>query len=577
MSRAEQLERMLAEAKALLRSEGLMPLPEGDREELAARLESLESRLKNLEDRILFIGLLGGTGVGKSSLMNALAGAPIASVSHRRPHTDRVLLYRHEACQPPRRIREAKVPIGEVTHREDAVRHLVMCDLPDFDSLVGEHRERVRDFLEHLDLVLWVTTPEKYADKRFYDFLREVPKAKENYAFVLNKADTFFAGLEPGEGHENLERVFRSFRDLVRQATGDGDPVVYAVSAREVQDGADPSSWNQFPFLKKSVFQQREAKEIRAIKESNLDAEAESVLEWLLKGVEELRRLHRVVTDLEKELAGLRETWRRSCRTLWRSWISPRVVESVAGTLENPEDLTGPAALVAWVARRVGGYGGSPQPGGGPDVEELLRRAEDRCREQWRWIGDHLLNRIAGAGLAGALRAECSQWVNRLSSGEDCARAVARLREGFPPEGPPVRARAFRFKQKAVTLLWTVFLLFALGGEAAWRTFLQDPGPAAGLGVVVAVVNALFSPRGLAALGSYAVLQLLSGLRFHKGYRKFLRARAQRIIDSLQRTLEEAWESQWRLVEAAIDGWRKDVEKRLARVESLLAETRSVR
>jgi hypothetical protein len=56
-----------------------------------------------------------------------------------------------------------------------------------------------------------------------------------------------------------------------------------------------------------------------------------------------------------------------------------------------------------------------------------------------------------------------------------------------------------------------------------------------------------------------------------------LRARAQRIIDSLQRALEEAWEGQWRLVEAAIGGWREDVEKRLARVESLLAETRAGR
>ena len=60
----------------------------------------------------------------------------------------------------------------------EAVRHLLLCDLPDFDSLLTGHREQVVQFLEHLDILVWTTTPEKYADERFYAFLREVPKAR---------------------------------------------------------------------------------------------------------------------------------------------------------------------------------------------------------------------------------------------------------------------------------------------------------------------------------------------------------------------------------------------------------------
>ncbi|MDJ0960921.1 MAG: 50S ribosome-binding GTPase, partial [Acidimicrobiia bacterium] len=64
-----------------------------------ARLDEAEAIVARIRDRrgfhgeTLVLGLIGGTGSGKSSLLNAIAGETIASVSALRPHTDRPLAW----------------------------------------------------------------------------------------------------------------------------------------------------------------------------------------------------------------------------------------------------------------------------------------------------------------------------------------------------------------------------------------------------------------------------------------------------------------------------------------------------
>jgi len=108
-----------------------------------------------MKESYLTIGLLGGTGVGKSTVMNALAGSEIASASHRRPHTDRVLITARRGRPTIPQLPGEEIPWTLIVHRSDAIRQVLLCDLPDFDSLLGQHRERVIQFLEHLDLLVW--------------------------------------------------------------------------------------------------------------------------------------------------------------------------------------------------------------------------------------------------------------------------------------------------------------------------------------------------------------------------------------------------------------------------------------
>jgi len=531
----DDLSGRLRHLKNVLDAGSFLPLPKEERLALRRRAEELEEKLRQLEERTLLIGLVGGTGVGKSTLMNALAQEPIASVSHRRPHTDRVLIYRHVQCPLPRSLGRGEGLFTEVTHQADAVRHVIMADLPDFDSLVQDHRNRVIAFMEHLDLVLWVTTPEKYADGRFYEMLREAPKARENFAFVLNKADIFFPDSGAFGALEELNTVVRSFGRLVREA-GLRDPVLYVVSAQEALKSAEPSSWNQFPFLRRWVFQERHAKEIRAIKGANLDVAFHALAGRLQEG---MLQLEKAALFLD-QLAASAEDERRSedLTSIVRSVLARMPGQGrVVHSLENPEDLLGAAAFLSWLAR-LGASSPEPFQAASALAEEVSAAVEKRFRQYLEGVRELGAALAFQAGVSDPLRSELLERIHRslenLSVAESAANAVTVVLEQARKVGEASRRR----RQRLWCVLVTALLLLALGGQDGWRAVLAQPGAANLVGLCAAMVEKLFSGTGLAALSTWAFLQVMLGARFYREYKKSLQRRGEAIIDSLQSALE---------------------------------------
>lgn len=174
-----------------------------------ARIEALEDALpEDLfepgEARPLVVAFVGGTGVGKSSLLNRVAGRNLARVGVQRPTSREATLYLHESCplaHLPERL--ASAPVQVVRHTQPHARRIAWLDTPDLDSTTAEHRQLVLRWLPHVDLVVYVVSPQRYRDDVGWRILLE-RRGDHGWVFVLNRWDEGAA-----EQRDDLTRLLR--------------------------------------------------------------------------------------------------------------------------------------------------------------------------------------------------------------------------------------------------------------------------------------------------------------------------------------------------------------------------------
>jgi energy-coupling factor transporter ATP-binding protein EcfA2 len=170
----------------------------------------------------LVLALLGGTGSGKSSLLNALAGERVAEVSALRPHTARPLAWIPRAAEPALGRLLDRLGITErVVH--DRFPAIALLDLTGVDSIDPSHRAGVEALLPDIDGVIWVLDPVKYHDPVLHDeFIAPLVDSADQFIFVLNQIDRL--------GAEALEAVLA---DLTATLEWEGieSPEVFAVAA----------------------------------------------------------------------------------------------------------------------------------------------------------------------------------------------------------------------------------------------------------------------------------------------------------------------------------------------------------
>ena len=204
-------------------------LETGGSELPASAVAAARSIVVKVRERTALVGghtvvaLAGATGSGKSTLFNALVGSNVATVGARRPTTS-----------TPSAATWGPEPVGElldwlqVSTRHDvtpdsappvvgSLDGLVLLDLPDFDSREVANRAEAERVLGLVDLFVWVTDPQKYADSRLHDdYVAALSSHDAVMLVVLNQVDL----LTPAEAEQCMADLRRLLeRDGIRNVS----------------------------------------------------------------------------------------------------------------------------------------------------------------------------------------------------------------------------------------------------------------------------------------------------------------------------------------------------------------------
>ena len=475
-------------------------------------------------ERPLVVGLFGGTGVGKSALLNRIAGREIARSSAERPTSTGISAYVHASVGIDRLPPDFPMErLHTALHHERRWADVLFIDMPDFDSVAAEHREIVERWLPYVDAVLYVTSPERYRDDRGWRLLVEHGR-EHAWLFVMNHWDR-------GDPRQ-LEDWVRTLADA-----GFADPEVFRTVCRpDAATGAEPgaASADDFGALVGRLETLADAQLVR-------DLQARGVVERVRRRLAEAEAVARSAGSPEA-VAALPAGWRK------------RWAELSAGL----SGALGTRAIE--IAHGGAGRGGPGETGGAADVatdgerlidEAMRARIEGAIARFVQERGEDLPRAVAARHLAPV----------RDGLGERAAGTVdAAVGRAVAAPGTPLRRAAHRvctvgaFALPAAALGWVAWravAAFAAGGSDPGAYLGTDFAINAGLLVALAWALPWFAAKRLAPS-----LERARELGLRRGANEALENVGERVAAALEALAAEraALERRYREALAAVDG-----------------------
>jgi ABC-type multidrug transport system fused ATPase/permease subunit len=154
---------------------------------IVERVTTLRIRLESP----IVVATFGGTGTGKSTLVNALVGQEVSQSGRQRPTTTMPILLVH----PDFEVNALGLDLSQFQIKKidtPMLRDLVLIDCPDPDTSEGadsgSNLARLRAILPHCDVLLYVSTQQKYRSARISEELADAA-AGCRLVFVQTHAD----------------------------------------------------------------------------------------------------------------------------------------------------------------------------------------------------------------------------------------------------------------------------------------------------------------------------------------------------------------------------------------------------
>lgn len=139
---------------------------------LLTRVNTLRIRLESP----LVVGTFGGTGTGKSALVNAVIGRECTTSGRQRPTTRTPILIAH----PETELESLGLPLDEFEVKvvdAPVLRDIVIVDCPDPDTSEGDaagtNLDILRNLVPHCDVLIYTSTQQKYRSSRVVNELAE--------------------------------------------------------------------------------------------------------------------------------------------------------------------------------------------------------------------------------------------------------------------------------------------------------------------------------------------------------------------------------------------------------------------
>jgi len=554
----KSIERALEQTVGFLEKDGPVLVAPRDRAEFLERTEMLLEKARH-PGEVLYVGILGGTGVGKSTLINALAHETISSASDRRPFTDKAVVYRH--ADTPRGLDEIAELVREpdAVHQSDKVKNLVLLDLPDFDSYNEDHRRTANAILPWLDCVVWVASPEKYADDAFYRLIGETVINRDNFTFVLNKADELKIDGDP-DPHSRFKEVLGDFIFRLKHEGGMEDPRIFILSADYQFQGTkeDPVLEREFSRFRDFLMARRNAKEIASVKTANLVGETLVLLKDIHAHVrpEEKIKLLDSIREIDDERVG-----DEAPPELRLMEGEQRLASLVYGLLRNADSSIGPVRLAM---RLLGSSLSVDTKSSDNRLEEVfLEIAEtlgrDRSREMEKFCARVDSELIRALGSRDPEEAEDAPKEVIATAFRLAATAFVENVEIQRKSMAGVSGRLMRLFQRLVLLAPVPVFIIKLAGLKRLDVWIHDPTVSGAFHLIIAFLTSLFGADGLTGLAVLLICQFLLTWYLAARRLKRLRKRSLRLARSAVRYIDDGL----RWAEEAVRKARQDNVERI--------------